>query len=147
MTDLIKILENNGYGYYICQMVINYGKGDDRSERMECDYVGEIGGEVDYVKGFSRILARLGIKMTKPDGARDKLIKIIEHCSFHNPEILADRILAEIPKLCVVDEMKIAILINGLFGGSDTILLVQYGSTVSDLAKAITQADVIKLKE
>jgi hypothetical protein len=30
-------------------------------------------------------------------------------------------------------------IINGRFGGSDTILLVQYGSTVSDLAKAIEQ--------
>ena len=55
MKELIKILEDAGYIYYICQMVIHYGK-DSYDKRMECDYVAEIGGDIDYVKGFKRIL-------------------------------------------------------------------------------------------
>jgi len=35
-------------------------------------------------------------------------------------------------------EERIAATINGRFGGSDTMLLVQYGSTVKNLAQAIS---------
>ena len=55
MKKLIKILEDNGYGYYICEMVIWYGKGI-RNKKMECDYTKEIGGAIDYKKGFQNII-------------------------------------------------------------------------------------------
>lgn len=62
MKKLIQILENNGFIYYIDTMVIHYGK-EKYDERMECDYVDEIGGEIDYEKGFRRILEEQGIKV------------------------------------------------------------------------------------
>lgn len=55
MKNLIKILEDNGYKYYINQMVIWYGK-ERYDNRMECNYLKEIGGEIGYERGFQRII-------------------------------------------------------------------------------------------
>lgn len=62
MRDLTRMLKNNGYQYYICGMVIWYGKGN-YNRRMECNYVKEIGGVVDYKEGFQRIVQQENLSL------------------------------------------------------------------------------------
>jgi len=58
VKHLIAILENNGYQYYIAGMVIHYGK-EKYDKRMGCDYIHIVGGEIDYAKGFLKIVNKI----------------------------------------------------------------------------------------
>jgi regulator of replication initiation timing len=59
IKEMIKKLESEGFMYYICGMVIHYGKRK-YDKTVECDYCHEIGKEIDFKTGFIRIMKREG---------------------------------------------------------------------------------------